>query len=398
MITFDEHEHFRKALVSSALSSEELQVEDKNRQIIMPAVYEQFRCIAGACPYTCCQEWMIGVDEETAERWKSCEGNLYGCIDSSGENPVLKLGADRKCLQLNREGLCRVVIRYGDDAIPEACRQFPRQIQRFADRTEYTLNPGCPETVRLLEECGKFWSDETLQTLAGKDSSGAGAEDSLPAFRLLLTDICLDERLSLAESMSLCGLLLSEACRRGRALSEEERREICSPGYIETFREAFRASAPPEEDCLRELNEIFLDVTENYCQQGMYKEFLVPLRKMAEKLEDDPAGLSLNAEQESWRLLKRVFAMELFGCGAPEEGIRELALLGEWTIMELALIRHSLRLLRAADGHPCSKAAVCECIVIIARIMGFCHDDVFEYMEDCFEDPVWDWDYIRLIS
>ena len=37
---------------------------------LCPDYYEHFTCIAGACPITCCQEWKIAVDDDTARRWK----------------------------------------------------------------------------------------------------------------------------------------------------------------------------------------------------------------------------------------------------------------------------------------------------------------------------------------
>ena len=30
-----------------------------------PSYYDKFRCIAGACPNTCCAGWEIDIDDET---------------------------------------------------------------------------------------------------------------------------------------------------------------------------------------------------------------------------------------------------------------------------------------------------------------------------------------------
>ena len=34
-----------------------------------PSYYKNFICIADKCPITCCQEWNIGVDDTTYDRW-----------------------------------------------------------------------------------------------------------------------------------------------------------------------------------------------------------------------------------------------------------------------------------------------------------------------------------------
>ena len=41
-----------------------------------PSYYDQFQCIAGACPDSCCQEWEVLVDENTALRYLSLPGSL----------------------------------------------------------------------------------------------------------------------------------------------------------------------------------------------------------------------------------------------------------------------------------------------------------------------------------
>ena len=39
------------------------------RKKIRPDYYDEFSCIAGQCPITCCQEWKIAVDADTNRRW-----------------------------------------------------------------------------------------------------------------------------------------------------------------------------------------------------------------------------------------------------------------------------------------------------------------------------------------
>ena len=35
-------------------------------RVTVPDYYEDFRCLAGACPHTCCEKWEVVIDEDTA--------------------------------------------------------------------------------------------------------------------------------------------------------------------------------------------------------------------------------------------------------------------------------------------------------------------------------------------
>ena len=34
----------------------------------VPDYFEQFRCLAGDCPHTCCAKWEVVIDEDTARQ------------------------------------------------------------------------------------------------------------------------------------------------------------------------------------------------------------------------------------------------------------------------------------------------------------------------------------------
>ena len=95
-----------------------------------PAYYENFRCIADRCPDSCCAEWDVLVDGETAARYEAMEGALG---DAIREN--LKLDEDgqhyfaiqnRRCPMWRADGLCRIQAELDHDALCETCRRFPR--------------------------------------------------------------------------------------------------------------------------------------------------------------------------------------------------------------------------------------------------------------------------------
>ena len=44
--------------------------------ITKPSYFDDFRCIAGDCPDSCCKEWDVQVDEASAAYYRSLSGEL----------------------------------------------------------------------------------------------------------------------------------------------------------------------------------------------------------------------------------------------------------------------------------------------------------------------------------
>ena len=45
-------------------------------KILTPNYYPAFRCIASACPDSCCKEWDVQVDAASAEYYRALPGPL----------------------------------------------------------------------------------------------------------------------------------------------------------------------------------------------------------------------------------------------------------------------------------------------------------------------------------
>ena len=45
-------------------------------KIRKPAYFDQFQCLAGACPDSCCQEWDVQVDPQAAAMYRALQGEL----------------------------------------------------------------------------------------------------------------------------------------------------------------------------------------------------------------------------------------------------------------------------------------------------------------------------------
>ena len=59
-------------------------------ELLYPSYYKQFTCIASDCPDSCCHEWEVQVDADSAARYRAMEGTLGDALrehlyDEDGE-------------------------------------------------------------------------------------------------------------------------------------------------------------------------------------------------------------------------------------------------------------------------------------------------------------------------
>ena len=124
--------------------------------IIKPDYYDTFRCLASACPDSCCKEWAVQVDEESAQRYLAIPGELgehlrSSMVEEDGDT-ILALTPDKRCPMWQEDGLCRIQAQMGEDYLCHTCKQFPRLRHDYGDFVELGLELSCPEAARLILE------------------------------------------------------------------------------------------------------------------------------------------------------------------------------------------------------------------------------------------------------
>ena len=126
-----------------------------------PEYYDEFVCTANKCPFTCCREWKIEVDNETNEKWKKLQApegvypvrkNMSQYTQKKDNMRVIALNKKHICPFLNEQKLCRLVCTFGDDVLSKTCRVFPREIHKFLDQEEFFLMPSCPAVIDLMKK------------------------------------------------------------------------------------------------------------------------------------------------------------------------------------------------------------------------------------------------------
>ena len=118
-----------------------------------PAYFDNFTCIASACPDSCCQEWGVQVDAETEKLYRNLPGDLGDRLRqvlAEEEGETVMTIENRRCPMWQLDGLCRIQAELGHDALCKTCREFPRLTHDFGDFVEKDLELSCPEAARLI--------------------------------------------------------------------------------------------------------------------------------------------------------------------------------------------------------------------------------------------------------
>ncbi|HOO29047.1 MAG TPA: hypothetical protein PLU43_11335, partial [Lachnospiraceae bacterium] len=164
-------------------------------------------------------------------------------------------------------------------------------------------------------------------------------------------------------------------------------------------------SSDPLES-FEERNELFLDLTENYRKEGLYTHDLKAAVSLAENhtVSYDSAHVlaqlaAFHADMESFEHLFRNYLIsELFSeLLLPDSDEKDMIIMAEWIAMEYAAILHLLFLQAQMHKKMSDFSLIRDTIVIVSRMMGYEQEDIMEYMESCFQSPLWDWGYLALL-
>lgn len=126
---------------------------------LFPNYYKKFKCIADKCRHSCCIGWEVDIDEDTADYYRSLDGDFAERIRGSleGEPPHFSMREDGRCPFLNEKGLCDIIVELGEEALCDICFLHPRFSNVYDDFCETGLGLCCEEAVRvILTEKEKF--------------------------------------------------------------------------------------------------------------------------------------------------------------------------------------------------------------------------------------------------
>lgn len=118
-----------------------------------PNYYQGFACINQRCRHNCCIGWEIDIDEETYARYQRENGEFASRLQAGifhGEAPCFRLGEGERCMFLNENNLCDIILHLGEDALCWICSDHPRYRNFFSDREELGLGLCCEAAAERI--------------------------------------------------------------------------------------------------------------------------------------------------------------------------------------------------------------------------------------------------------
>lgn len=371
---------------------------------VRPDYYEKFQCIADRCTITCCQEWKIGVDNETNRKWKKLlppdtvvdkKKNLSAYTVKKDGMRVIVLDEKHRCPFLNEEKLCRLVCTYTDRVLSDTCTQFPREVHRFSTHEEETLMPCCPAVIDI-------WKDAEKIVFPKVDRE---YKNLLFVIREHMMELLEDSTQRLEDQLKQGFYILLELNKQD-SLTMQLINEYFSSESAAQLREAISQIPMDELDSMDECNELLQDLAVNYQKEGLYKKYLDPILLQAEKLSETYVAdtmcedLQLFDKQfRQWQPLLRKFLLNEFYSDllVPDGDLESMIVSMQWIGMEYAVIRHSV-FLKWLERKQFTYEELRDYMVVITRMTGYEQEDIVEYLQNSFESLVWDWGYFALVT
>ena len=371
---------------------------------VRPDYYEKFQCIADRCTITCCQEWKIGVDNETNRKWKKLlppdtvvdkKKNLSAYTVKKDGMRVIVLDEKHRCPFLNEEKLCRLVCTYTDRVLSDTCTQFPREVHRFSTHEEETLMPCCPAVIDI-------WKDAKEIVFPKVDRE---YKNLLFVIREHMMELLEDSTQRLEDQLKQGFYILLELNKQD-SLTMQLINEYFSSESAAQLREAISQIPMDELDSMDECNELLQDLAVNYQKEGLYKKYLDPILLQAEKLSETYVtdtmcqDLQLFDKQfRQWQPLLRKFLLNEFYSDllVPDGNLESMIVSMQWIGMEYAVIRHSV-FLKWMERKQFTYEELRDYMVVITRMTGYEQEDIVEYLKNSFESLVWDWGYFALVT
>ena len=371
---------------------------------VRPDYYKKFQCIADKCTITCCQEWKIGVDNETNRKWKKLlppdtvvdkKKNLSAYTVKKDGMRVIALDEKHRCPFLNEEKLCRLLCTYTDRVLSDTCTQFPREVHRFSTHEEETLMPCCPAVIDI-------WKDAEKIVFPKVDRE---YKNLLFVIREHMMELLEDSTQRLEDQLKQGFYILLELNKQD-SLTMQLVNEYFSGESVAQLREAIAQIPMNELDSMDECNELLQDLAVNYQKEGLYKKYLDPILLQAEKLSETYVAdtmcedLQLFDKQfRQWQPLLRKFLLNEFYSDllVPDGDLESMIVSMQWIGMEYAVIRHSV-FLKWLERKQFTYEELRDYMVVITRMTGYEQEDIVEYLQNSFESLVWDWGYFALVT
>lgn len=359
-----------------------------NKTIIEISNYKKFKCIADKCKLTCCNGWDINIDKKTYLRWKQTNKDyMLKNVKKSNNEYCINKDTKEQCPFLQEDGLCEIVKKEGENFLSATCNMFPRIENVFRDVIELTLSCSCPVVVDIFNDnYNKVEMNKNIK---------------IPELRSreLLMGIMYREDILLEYKLISCYHILITILTSKDIGSLDIFR---SKEYINELVKSYKSIEIDAEGSFEELNNLFLDIIENYKEVSILKNLFKDIVIVAENIdtisfEDKWYNFKLVFNKYNDLLEKCIVSKILSSCVS--EDIENQILSFEMIILEYLLVRYSMFLkYYESNTYEIFYEDVRDYIVAFSRIIGNNIEAMIEFFQDGFDNEILEIGYLCYIT
>ena len=119
-----------------------------------PLFYPDFACIGKACRDSCCRDWLIDIDFETAEKYQNMGGalgeKLRRKLHKKDSEFYFAVEKDGRCPFLQEDGLCEIQRCRGEEELSKVCDAYPRRESMVYPYMQLDLHLSCEEAAKAI--------------------------------------------------------------------------------------------------------------------------------------------------------------------------------------------------------------------------------------------------------
>lgn len=374
-----------------------------NEIVLKVLGYDDFKCTADKCRFTCCAGWDIGIDEETYAKWKQeKESGEYlekVIVRKCGkrEEYVVDKEIYEYCPFLDKEGLCTIIKNHGEEYLSMTCRSFPRIENVFCGKKELSLSCACPEVVESISK---------IQGKLGGLTAECDNSDLLEGkIREGLIRIIEQEALALDKKLIVSYQMLMELLKY---------KNFGSGALVNTI-ERYRNRAKVEEvisDCdeleadldgsIEEINYLFIDIIENYKEVEGLQELLSSISDFAEEADLDDLAENWQEFKGKFKsfdeLLEKCIVSKILS-NCINSDLKEMITSFELIVLEYLLVRYAVFIkFTMSEEKELELQAIKDYIVAFSRIIGSNTEATVEFIKDGFGDAILEIGYLCFIA
>lgn len=378
----------------------------KEINIFKVSNYDKFKCIADKCKFTCCVGWDINIDTNTYNKWTKVNNDSEYLLNNvkvkKYENKdmyFINKENHEACPFLDKQGLCYVVKEHGEEYLSSTCHMFPRIENIFDCRKELSLSCSCPEVVEIISNMnGKI-------KIYSENNTNFEIDLLELKIREVLINIIQKENLGLQYKLiigfeMLLSILENESFSREDILLEELEK-YKDRNYIQNLVSTYKEIELNIDDSIEEINNLFLDIIENYKEVSIFDNLLSNISSFAEDVEIESLSAKWNSYKESFNkyndLIENcILSKVLSNCVSND--IEDMIISYQMIVLDYLLVRYALFLKYCMNEEKLNIEDIKDYIVVFSRIIGNNTEAVREFLQDGFGDAILELGYLCFIS